>query len=47
MDSLKTGLQQLGVHGKVRATRQGGLVSVYLNGLYFGLWDTERKTFVD
>lgn len=45
---LQSALIKLGVKGTT-TTRQitTDRIAVYLDGAYFGLWDTTRKTFVD
>lgn len=59
MDSLKKGaickmkeileaLKTLGVEGSVTIRYiDKNRTAVYVNGEYFGIWDTIRKTFVD
>jgi len=44
MNPLKRALITLGVRGKVSVTRYG---HVYVNGIYFGVYDFIRNTFVD
>jgi len=48
MESLKAGLKQLGVKGRITAypMDDGIMILVLLNNAYFGTWDTDRKTFV-
>jgi hypothetical protein len=41
-------LQNLGIKGKVRISKAGiSRYRVELNGKYFGIYDTNRNTFVD
>lgn len=49
MESLKTGLERLGVKGKITAYPLKGseLIFVLLNNKYFGVWDIRRETFID
>lgn len=48
MKELFEALVKLGTKGKV-TTKQitTDRIAVYVNGEYFGIWDTNRKTFVD
>lgn len=48
MKDITKALRELGVKGTV-TTKLVDLdrIAVYVNGEYFGLWDTTRKTFVD
>ena len=48
MTELHNALIKLGIKGTI-ITKQitTDRIAVYLNGEYFGLWDTTRKTFVD
>ena len=45
---LHSALDKLGVKGAI-TTHQiaNDRIAVYLDGEYFGIWDTARKTFVD
>lgn len=48
MKFLLKALKELKVKGKVTVKRAApDRLTVYVNGVYFGLWDTTRKTFVD
>ena len=45
---LQAALIKLGVDGIVTAKHiDSGRIAVYVDGEYFGIWDTGRKTFVD
>ena len=48
MKEIMKALRQLEVGGAV-TTKQitTGRIAVYINNEYFGIWDTNRKTFVD
>ena len=45
---LHSALAKLGIKGTI-TTRQiaAERIAVWVNGEYFGIWDTTRKTFVD
>ncbi len=45
---LHSALAKLGIKGTI-TTRQisAERIAVWVNGEYFGIWDTARKTFVD
>ena len=45
MNDLFTALVKLEVITTKRITTDR--IAVYINGEYFGIWDTDRKTFVD
>ena len=48
MNELKNAMQALGVKGHVKVTGiNGAMLRVTLDGKYFGLFDSERKLFVD
>lgn len=51
IDRVKEALEQLKVHGHVRieeiAPRDTSRVTVYVNDEYFGVYDIDRRTFVD
>lgn len=49
MESLKIGLKQLGIKGKVTAypLENDHEILVLLNNDYFGIWDSQRKIFID
>lgn len=48
MTELHTALIKLGIKGTITTEQiTTDRIAVYLNGKYFGLWDTTRKTFVD
>lgn len=48
MKELHNALIKLGVKGTVTTKWiTTDRIAVYLDGEYFGLWDTTRKTFVD
>lgn len=44
-----TALEILGVHGEIglRPITSLDRIEVTVNGEYFGIWDTVKKTFVD
>ena len=45
---VKAGLQNLGVRGHVAVRfMYPAIDSVMVNGKFFGLWDTNKQTFVD
>ena len=45
---LQSALIKLCVNGTITAKQiTTDRIAVYLDGQYFGLWDTSRKTFVD
>jgi hypothetical protein len=48
MKELYEALTKLGIEGAI-ATKwiTTDRIAVYVNGEYFGIWDTTRKTFVD
>jgi hypothetical protein len=49
-DGLLAGLKALGISGSVTTQPIDGdetRLSVYINGVHIGIWDTARKTFVD
>ena len=48
MKALFEALTKLGVKGAI-VTKwiTADRIAVYVNGKYFGIWDTIRKTFVD
>ena len=48
MKDLLKALKVLKVKGKVTVKKVApDRLTVYVNGVYFGLWDAARKTFVD
>ena len=48
MKELHSALICLGINGTITTKRiTTDRIAVYLDGEYFGLWDTTRKTFVD
>ena len=51
IDGVKEALKKLGVHGHVRieeiAPKDASRLTVYVNDNYFGIYDTEKHTFVD
>ena len=48
MENIKTALKTLGCKGRAQITEEmNGRYLVNLNGEYFGIWDAEKKTFVD
>ena len=48
MKEIEQALKALGVKGKIKVfILSTGRAMVYVNGEYFGIWDNERKTFVD
>ena len=48
MKEIMKALKELGVIGTVTTKEiSTGRTSIYINGEYFGIWDTDRKTFVD
>lgn len=48
-NEIRTALEKLGVSGQIdlRPIADLNRIEVSLNGEYFGVWDRERKTFVD
>lgn len=47
-NEIRNALKILGVIGEVKLTTVTiDRIAVYVNGEYFGIWDTEKKTFVD
>lgn len=45
---IAKGLKALGVKGKLTIKHiTDDRINVYIDGEYFGIWDTIRKTFVD
>ena len=46
---LYEALERLGITKKddVRYREISGRIEVTVNGKYYGIWDTERRTFVD
>lgn len=45
---IKEALEILGAEGEATMTPiTHDRIAVYINGEYFGIWDTEKKTFVD
>lgn len=47
IELLKNALKSLGVHGHVEVYKGNYNFIVYVNNKYFGIWDIEKKTFVD
>lgn len=48
MKEIFEALTKLGVKGTITTKRiSADRIAVYVNGKYFGIWDTIRKTFVD
>lgn len=48
MKEITKALKELGVSGTVTTKMVApDRIAVYVDGEYFGLWDTTRKTFVD
>ena len=51
IDGVKEALDLLGVHGHVRieeiAPRDTSRLTVYVNDDYYGIYDTNKHTFVD
>lgn len=48
MKEIMKALRELGAGGIVTTKEiSTGRISVYVDGDYFGIWDTDRKTFVD
>lgn len=48
MENIRTALKALGCKGRAQITEEmNGRYLVNLNGEYFGIWDAEKKTFVD
>lgn len=46
--NIITALRNLGIRGKARIEYvSSDRVTVSMDGKYFGLWDCEKKTFVD
>lgn len=46
-EAIRVALKTLGIHGHIRIKGGGDQVQVYVDGEYFGIYDFERKTFVD
>lgn len=47
-NNIRTALRTLGVKGSATLEYiQADRVKVTVNGEYFGLWDAEKRTFVD
>lgn len=48
MKEIIEAMTKLGVNGFI-TTKQisTGRIGVFVDGEYFGIWDTKRKTFVD
>ena len=47
MKDLIKALEILGIQGEVTTKETLGRILVLVDGDYFGIWDTARKTFVD
>lgn len=48
MDALMEALELLGISGQVTTTQHDQwTLDVYVNGIWFGLWDTTKNTFVE
>lgn len=49
INEIITALEILGVHGRItiRPIKDLDRIEVSVNGEYFGVWDSVRKTFVD
>lgn len=48
MKELHEALNTLGVKGTITTNQiTTDRIAVYVDGEYFGIWDTNRKTFVD
>lgn len=48
MEKIKQVLKKLGAHGTViTKQRDRWTVDVYVNGVWFGLWDKTKNTFVE
>lgn len=51
IEGIKKALEKLGVHGTVRiaeiAPGDTTRFTVYINDEYFGVYDTDKNTFVD
>ncbi len=49
INEIKSALEILGVHGRITLRPVADLdrIVVSVNGEYFGVWDSARKTFVD
>ena len=48
MKDLIKALETLGIRGTVTTNEiTNGRIIVYVDGEYFGIWDTTKKTFVD
>lgn len=48
MEEIKEALKQLGVTGRIRIVKHDSFtVDVYVDGVWFGLWDLVKKTFVE
>ena len=47
-EKIENALKELGVHGKIRIENIGWHIwLVYINGEVFGIYDTDKNTFVD
>lgn len=44
---IHTALAAYGITAATLLTLPNGRVAVYVDGEYFGVWDVERRTFVD
>ena len=48
MENIRTALKKLGYNGNAHITEIAPCrYRVSMGGEYFGIWDSERKTFVD
>lgn len=49
INEIKSALEILGVHGRItlRPIADIDRIEVSVNGEYFGVWDSVKKTFVD
>ena len=47
VQEIYAALRALGIKGRVAIMEQAGRSVVYVDGQQFGIWDHERKTFVD
>lgn len=48
MENIRTALKKLGYNGNAHITEIAPCrYLVSMGGEYFGIWDSERKTFVD
>jgi hypothetical protein len=49
INEIKSALEKLGVHGRITLRPIADLdrIEVSVNGEYFGVWDSVKKTFVD